>query len=122
MGMAIGGILGGLGGGFLGAKLTEAPADFAADLVSDPMKTIKESYTKLKAKLEPMAQEAQSKIIQDLTGQYQEYSSNANVPNIVIPSINQSTPVKQENNYLMSQAPARMIESTLEKFLNRNYF
>ena len=122
MGMAVGGILGGLGGGLLGASLTEDPADFAADLVSDPIKTVKESYTKLKAYFEPMAQENQAKIMQDLGVQNQEMYTNPNVPNIVIPSINQSAPAKQENNFLLPRATARNTESTLEKFLNRNFF
>jgi hypothetical protein len=115
----LGSLLGGLGGGILGGVLSEKPAGFAADLVSDPIKTIKSAYTKF---IEPMIQENQAKVIQDLTGQNQDYMTNANVPNIVIPSINQSTAGKQENNFLLPRATARNNESTLEKFLNRNYF
>lgn len=120
IGTAIGGVLGGLAGSY-GIEKTGA-GDFAADLVSDPVKATKDAYAKIKAKLEPMAQDRQSKIISDLTGQNQEMYTNPNVPNIVIPSINQSTPAKQEINYLMPQATARNTESTLEKFLNRNFF
>jgi hypothetical protein len=122
LGAGIGAIVGGIGGGILGGSLSEKPADLAADFVSNPVKTTKDAFAKIKAKLEPMAQDTQAKLISDLTGQNQDYMTNANVPNIVIPSINQSTPAKQENNYLLPQAPARNTESTLEKFLNRNYF
>jgi hypothetical protein len=86
------------------------------------VETVKESYTKLKAYFEPMAQENQAKIMQDLGVQNQEMYTNPNVPNIVIPSINQSAPAKQENNFLLPRATARNTESTLEKFLNRNFF
>jgi len=122
VGTAIGGILGGLGGGILGGSLSEKPAEILSDFVSDPVKATKDVYAKIKAKLEPMAQDRQSKIISDLTGENQELYANPNVPNIVIPSINQSAPAKQEINYLMPQASARNTESTLEKFLNRNFF
>lgn len=118
----LGSLLGGLGGGILGGVLSEKPAEGIADFISDPVKATKEGFAKIKAYLEPMAQERQSKIISDLTGQNQEMYTNPNVPNIVIPSINQSTPAKQEINYLMPQATARNTESTLEKFLNRNFF
>jgi hypothetical protein len=122
IGAGIGAIVGGIGGGILGGSLSEKPADIAADFVSDPVKVTKQAYAKIKATLEPMAQDRQAKLISDLTGQNQDYMTNANVPNIVIPSINQSTPTKQEINYLMPQASARNTESTLEKFLNRNFF
>jgi hypothetical protein len=120
VGTAIGGLLGGIAGGAGIEKL--GAGDLAADLVSDPVETVKESYTKLKAYFEPMAQENQAKIMQDLGVQNQEMYTNPNVPNIVIPSINQSAPAKQENNFLLPPATARNTESTLEKFLNRNFF
>jgi phage-related tail protein len=120
IGTAIGGVLGGLAGSY-GIEKTGA-GDFAADLVSDPTKAVKDTFNTIKGYLEPMAQENQAKIMQDLGVQNQEMYTNPNVPNIVIPSINQSAPAKQENNFLLPQAPARNTESTLEKFLNRNYF
>ena len=120
IGTAIGGVLGGLAGSY-GIEKTGA-GDFAADFVSDPVKATKDGFATIKAKLEPMAQENQAKIMQDLGIQNQEMYTNPNVPNIVIPSINQSAPAKQENNFLLPQASARNTESTLEKYLNRNFF
>lgn len=121
IGTAIGGVLGGLAGSY-GIEKTGA-GDFAADLVSDPTKAVKDTFNTIKGYLEPQAQESQAKLMQDLTGQNQDYMTNANVPNIIIPSINQSAPAKQENNFLLPRATARdTLQSTLEKYFNRNFF
>lgn len=119
----LGSLLGGLGGGILGGVLSEKPAEGIADFISDPTKAVKDTFNTIKGYLEPMAQESQAKLMQDLTGQNQDYMTNANVPNIIIPSINQSAPAKQENNFLLPRATARdTLQSTLEKYFNRNFF